>query len=90
MGSGSEFLDWFIIAMLYSPFWLWLIVYRLRHKHTAFRWLHKEFFLNGFWRTGMRRLMALLRIIGVAAAMHMYFSSPSDNERHYKNFMNNS
>lgn len=88
MEPGSELWDWFIIFMCHSPWWTWFIVYRLRHKHRVFMCLHRELFLGIWWRQGCMRLLEFLRIVGVAAAMHMYFSSPSENKRHYNNFTN--
>ena len=93
MEGGSEFWEWFVIISLNSFALAWLPVYCLRHRHRAFMWIHREFYLNIYLRRGavplLRFLSGLLLVVGTAAAMHMYFSSPSDNERHYNNFKNN-
>ena len=78
---------WMMVAIIYSP---WLPAYIFRHRNRVAMYIHKEIYLDCVWRRGVLRVLRLLPgfllVAATAAAMHMYFSSPSDNARHYNNF----
>ena len=82
---------WAFNAMVYG---LWLLAYLFRHKSRVAMYVHREIYLDAFWRRGVLRILrflpGFLLLVAAAAAMHMYHSSPSDNRRHYNNFMNQS
>ena len=79
---------WAFNIIVYGP---WLFAYLYRRKNSVAMYFHKEVYLNCMWRGGVLRILrllpGLLLVVATAAAMHMYFSSPSDNSRHYNNFM---
>ena len=78
---------WMMVAIFYSP---WLPAYIFRKKNRVAMYIHKEIYLGIVWRKGVLRilrvLLGFLRLAAVAAVMHMYFSSSSDNARHHSNF----
>ena len=78
---------WAFNAVVYGP---WLVAYLFRRKSRVAMYVHKEIYLACFWRRGMLRILrflpGFLLVVATAAAMHMYYSSPSDNEKHFNNF----
>ena len=80
---------WAMVAVVYS---LWLPAYIFRHRTRVAMYIHKEIYLDCVWRRGVLKILRLLPgfllVVATAAAMHMYFSSPSDNENHNNSFRN--